>query len=270
MTANASTLDFSTVEGDWVSVTELPFGVSRVRAQRVGPVLVVNAHGAGGPVYGDWGTAEANGIFVMQSGAGIVFTAEFDGETVCSQLQSYRALGVLAVHVFHRFIDGSGRRDFFTREHYVRAEGRRSQPTRPRLTSPVAGEGFPAELLAGEHDASALLDTWLPVDPPAKGIARLVITQSDDSVTVRAQGVGAADAGGPATVDWGEAIAHVYSDVTNPEGPPAILTTFDHGDRLVHLEIRQYLGTLIVGEYVEFTDGAGRSDYFIREVYVHE
>lgn len=251
--------DFSTIEGDWISVTRLPFGISRVHARPAGGTLAVHAHGAGGPGRDDWGSVDANGVFMMGSGAGFVFTAEFENETMWRQLQSYRSMGVLSVTGFHRFMDGSGRRDFFTREHYVRADRLRSV----RRPSAPAGEDFPAALLTQDHDPGGLLGTWYPADPPAKVIALLDCEPADGGLMVRARGTGT---DGPA--DWGATVARLYSDIADPNGPPAVLATFDRGDRLVHLDFRAHMGVLVVGEYIEFTDGSGRSDRFVRECYV--
>lgn len=252
-------LDFSTIEGDWVSMTGLPFGISQVRTRRAGGTLTVQAYGAGGPGQDDWGSVDASGVFMMRSGAGFVFTAEFENKTMRRQLQSYRAMGVLSVTGFHRFTDDSGRRDFFTREHYVRADRLRSVH-KPRTR---AGDDFPAALLSGDHDPSGLVGVWQPTEPPAKVIAQLDCEPADGGLLVRAQGTGT---DGP--VDWGATVARLYADIADPSGIPAVLATFDRGDRLVHLDFREHMGVLVVGEYTEYTDGSGRPDSFLREVYV--
>ncbi|MGH3388537.1 MAG: hypothetical protein ACRDOO_06635 [Actinomadura sp.] len=251
--------DFSTIEGDWISVTGLSFGISRVHTRRAGEGLIVHAYGAGGPGPDDWGSVDANGIFIMRPSAGFVFTAEFENETMRRQLQSYRSAGLLSVTGFHRFTDDSGRRDFFTREHYVRADRLRSvrkPPTR-------AGDDLLATLLSSGHDSSGLVGTWLPANPPAKVIAQLDCAPADGGLMVSVQGTGT---DGPS--DWGTTVARLYADIADPRGLPAALATFDQGDRLVHLDFREHMGVLVVGEYTEFTDGSGRPDYFIREVYI--
>jgi hypothetical protein len=90
----------------------------------------------------------------------------------------------------------------------------------------------------------------------------LECTRADGGLTVRAQGVGA---DGP--VDWGTADAHLYADAHYLDNAPAFLATFDHGYMRVHLQARINRGVLVVGEYTEFTDASGRSNYFIRECY---
>jgi hypothetical protein len=251
---SAAALDLAPVEGDWVSVTDLAGGISRLRARERDGSLIVSARGHGEPRPGEWGETEAV-VFAnaLESTAGYAFTATFDGEQVSSQLQTYQGLGVLVVHAFHRHTDDSGRRDYFTREFYVPPHG------------PPADEGpaLRSEPVVGNDDPGDLLGTWQGLAPAAtRSIGLLECTRADGRLIVRAQGVGA---GGP--VDWGTAHAHLYADAHYLDNPPAFLVTFDHGYMRVHLQARINRGVLVVGEYTEFTDASGRSNYFIRECY---
>jgi hypothetical protein len=254
-TREPTSIELTAVKGDWISTTGLAGGVPRFRCREHDGSLVVGASGYGEPRPGDWGEVRADGVFAnaIQSTAAMAFTATFDGPQVSSQLHSYLALGVLTGHTFHRFTDGSGRRDYFTREFYVRAEG--EQPA-------TAGD-FPAALRSGRNDPGRLLGTWRCLAPAAyKSILTLECDLVGGDFAVRAYGVGV---DGP--VDWGVAPAHLYADAAYPDYPPAFLATFDHGYMRVHLQARINRGVLVVCEFTEFTDGSGRSDYFIREGY---
>jgi len=165
------------------------------------------------------------------------------------------------VHAFHQFTDASGRRDYFTREFYVSSAEQRTDSD----PSGSGGDGgdLPAALRAGDNDPSELLGTWNGLaSTVTKSISTLECALVDGAFTVRADGVGA---DGP--VDWGASGAFHYADAHYLDNPPAFLATFDHGYMQVHLQARINRGVLVVGEYTQFTDGSGRSDYFIRECY---
>jgi hypothetical protein len=255
-------LDLSGVTGDWISVTGLGGGVAWIRNRAHDGSLVVSATGQGEPRPGEWGEVRADGVFAnaLDSAACMAFLATFDDGRVSSTLESYQAVGVMTGHTFHRFTDGSGRRDYFTREFYVPAAGRR----------PVDSGEFPASLRSGRNDPSRLLGTWTGLAPAAtKSIATLECGMVDGEFAVRADGVGA---DGP--VDWGTTAADLYADaafvdypLASLEYPPAFLATFDHGYMRVHLQARINRGVLVVCEFTQFTDGSGRSDYFIRECF---
>jgi hypothetical protein len=251
----ARPLDLTGVTGDWISVTGLGGGVARIRTRaRDDGALAVSARGQGEPRPDEWGEEPADTYTnALQSRTCMAFTATFEGPRISSTVESYQAVGVLTGHTFHRFTDGSGMRDYFTREFYVPAAGRRPEPS---------GD-FPDALRSGSNDPSGLLGTWTCLAPDTtKSIATLECGMVDGEFTVRADGVGA---DGP--VDWGTTRAGLYSDAAFPDNPPAFLATFDHGYMRVHLQARINRGVLVVCEFTKFTDDSGRSDYFIRECY---
>ncbi|HZB28663.1 MAG TPA: hypothetical protein VE465_00710, partial [Streptosporangiaceae bacterium] len=124
---------------------------------------------------------------------------------------------------------------------------------------------FPDALRSGSNDPSGLLGTWTCLAPNAtKSITAMECHMVDGEFTVRAYGFGA---DGP--VDWGTTRGGLYADAAAPHDPPAFIATFDHGYMRVHVEARINRGVLVVCEFTKFTDGSGRSDYFIRECYRH-
>lgn len=253
-------LDLTPVVGDWVSTTGLAGGVSRFRAGERDGSLLVGASGYGASRGGDWGEVPARSFAnTLRPGPDQVFAAfvaTFDGTGVRTQLESYLALGLATGHAFHRFTDGSGRRDYFTREFYIAATGDR------RPVEPASTDIHPL-LRTGANEPGALLGTWDALAPTTtKGIARLEIVPGGDDVLVRAYGVGA---GGP--VDWGTTRAELYADAHYLDNAPAFLADFDHGYMRVHLQARINRGCLVVCVFTTFTDGSGRSDYFVRECF---
>jgi hypothetical protein len=255
VTGAARPLDLTDLTGDWISLTGLGGGVASYRARVCDDgSLAVSARGQGEPRPGAWGEAPAHAYAkALRSRECMAFTATFEGPRTTSTLEGYLAVGVVTGHVFHRFTDGSGWRDYFSREFYVSADGRQPEPP---------GD-FPDALRSGSNDPSELLGTWTCLAPAAaKSVAALECGLVDGEFTVRADGFGA---DGP--VDWGTTSAALYADGAHPDYPPAFLATFDHGYMRVHLQGRINRGILVICEFTQFTDDSGRSDYFIRECY---
>jgi hypothetical protein len=249
-------------DSDWESATRLSYGVSRVRTRRVDGAVAVRAYGGGQPRPGDWGEVAADGVFALTAGSGYALTATFDGAAISSHLQTNQVHGVMSVHAFHRFTDGSGGRDYYTREFYVPATPSGHRPPVGRGAEPPAGTGLPSALLTGANDPGGLLGTWTALDRENMRIPALECTLTGGGFTVRAFG---ATREGP--LDWGTTRAHVYADAAAPFGPPAFLATFERDDRRVHLQFRPYNGIAVVAEYTAFTDGSGRPDFYARECY---
>ncbi|HEX5119991.1 MAG TPA: hypothetical protein VFW65_32795 [Pseudonocardiaceae bacterium] len=258
--AERGPLDLTPVVGDWVSTTGLAGGVSGFRARGHEGALLIGARGYGATRGGDWGEVEAQAFAnTLLPGPGQVcaaFTATFHGPHVRTQLESYLALGLATGHAFHRFAEDSGRRDYFTREFYIGATADR------RPVEPTCADLHPL-LRTGRNEPGALLGTWAALAPAVtKGIATLEVVPDGADVLVRAYGVGA---DGP--VDWGTTRAELYADAHYLDNAPAFLATFDHGYMRVHLQARINRGCLVVCVFTTFTDGSGRSDYFVRECF---
>jgi hypothetical protein len=233
-----------------------------VRTRRIGDKLMVGATGAGEPRPGDWGEVAADGVFALATPTGFAFMASFDGAATgaatSSRLYTNQAHGVMAVHGFHRFIDGSGRRDYFTREFYGPAPGDEGGDPAAFPTS-WSADSFPAALLSGVNDPSGMAGTWKVMDQENMNISVLDCRAAGGELTVRAYG--------PDGGDWGETRADLYADSAHPDGLPAFLATFDRGDRRVHVQVRDYYGIGMCLAYTEFTDGSGRTDFYHREAF---
>jgi hypothetical protein len=247
-------LDLAPVEGEWVSASEVTGGVAWLRTRACDGTLLVSASGASdGPRPGAWEEVPADLVVAREPGsfAAYAFCVAFEGGPAAVRLQTYQGLGVLVVHAFHRFTDGSGRCDYFTREFYVPAEG------------PLAAGGArPPRDLPARYDAAGLLGVWTVLDPAPEGVAMLQCSPHSHGIAIRAHGTGEA---GP--VDWGTAEVRLYADAANPQGPPAFLVTFDRPSTRVHLQARVNRGVLVVGEYIEPPRAGGEVGHFARECY---
>lgn len=252
-------LDLAPVAGDWVSTTGLAGGVSRFHARGHDGSLLISANGYGPDRAGDWGEVKAQAFAnSLRTGPGHAFTAfiaTFEGGQVRTQLESYLALGLATGHAFHRFPAGSGRRDYFTREFYIAQTGSRRPVEASTDIHPL--------LRTGANEPGALLGIWEALAPTVtKGLYSLEVVPDGDDVLVQAYGVGP---DGP--VDWGTTRGELYADAHYLDNAPALLATFDHGYMKVHLQARINRGSLVVCIFTTFTDGSGRSDYFVRECF---
>ncbi|MGH3388536.1 MAG: hypothetical protein ACRDOO_06630 [Actinomadura sp.] len=250
-------LDLVPENDDWISVSRRSHGVARVRTHRADKALMVHGTGGGEPHPGDWGEVEADGVFALRHGAGgYAFAATFDGATTSTRLETNIVHGCMGLHAFHRFTDGSGRRDYFTREFFV--------PTADwqRDSTPGDGTPFPAALRTGTNDPARILGTWTILDSANMTISSLECALVDGEFAVRAYGP---EPDRP--VDWGTASAQLYADGANPGEPPSFLADFELEDRRVHLQGRYYLGVIAGAQYHEFTDDSGRPDFMTRDVF---
>jgi hypothetical protein len=255
--------DESAADVDWISFTRLSYGIAQVCTRRVGDTLMVGAAGAGEPRPGDWGEVAADGVFALPTPTGFAFMATFDGSatgaaTSC-RLYTNQAHGVLAVHGFHRFTDGSGRRDYFTREFYAPTAGDRADGEPPAFPTAWSDDSLPAALLTGANDPGAVAGSWINMDRNTMRISALECRSAGGDLLVRAYG--------PDGDDWGETRADLYADSSHPDGMPAVLATFELGDRRVYIQLRDYYGLGICLEYARFTDGSGRTDFYHREAF---
>lgn len=246
-------LDLAPLAGRWVGVTGLIDGLSWLQAEAHSEGLIVSARGHGEPGPGTWGRVRAH-VFAngMHSAQGHAFIADFDRGQLRTHIQTYKALGLMVVHAFHRFTGGSQQAAYFTREFFVPDDGASAEPGRYESGTSCG---------VGSSDPATLTGTWHALAPAgSQRIAALECSVADGQLQARADGVGA-----NGLVNWGEAAAYVYADAHYADNPPAFLTTFEHDSMRIHVQARLNRGVLVVCEYTEFTDG--RRGSFIRECY---
>ena len=114
----------------------------------------------------------------------------------------------------------------------------------------------------GPVDPSPLTGTWLNTDKRTGGITKLVLTQNDGALMVRA--FGACD---PAPCDWGEVRGAAFSSgVASPEGM-AFTAFYQFGFLETFLAVYLKGGILVLDSFNTFNDHSGRSNYFSREFF---
>jgi hypothetical protein len=111
-------------------------------------------------------------------------------------------------------------------------------------------------------DPSPLVGTWLNTDKQTRGIAKLVLTQKDGALKVRAFG-----ACEPALCDWGEVAGVAFSSGVGSSEGMAFTALFDFGFMETLLAVYLKGGILVLDSFNTFRDDSGRSNYFSREFF---
>lgn len=123
--ADAPRVDPSAVLGAWTAADRASEGVVRVELSAGSEGrLAVRAWGAGdepGEPPRDWGEVEGElYAATVAGGPAAGFTARYDFGFLETLLTAYFKGGLLVLDTFNRFLDGSGRPPYFTREFYHR------------------------------------------------------------------------------------------------------------------------------------------------------
>lgn len=112
-------LDLSSLIGRWKNTNSATRGISEIIISEDGKNLRVQTFGAGASGPRDWGERQATTYAYGVSGnivAGFELTYDFGSqETLVSAIHNR---GVLVIHSYHRFKDGSGRSNFISKEFF--------------------------------------------------------------------------------------------------------------------------------------------------------
>jgi hypothetical protein len=113
-------VDPAPLVGTWVSYDPAEQGLARVVIAGDGERgMTVRAFGVGSPGFVDWGEVAASpfaGGVALREAVG--FTAVYDLEGMRVMLAAYLNKRLLVVDAYTRFHHGSGRVDFFARDHF--------------------------------------------------------------------------------------------------------------------------------------------------------
>lgn len=118
-------------------------------------------------------------------------------------------------------------------------------------------------ILAALHSPvqrTALEGIWTNRDKATRGLVKLVITVTDETIEVHAFG-----ACHPAPCDWGNVSGIAYAQSVASRSAVAFTAIYNFGHAQQILTGHLDAGLLVVQEFAHFTDGSGRSDYFAVE-----
>lgn len=107
-----------------------------------------------------------------------------------------------------------------------------------------------------------LVGTWVNVNPNARGIAKIVITDEGGSLKIHAYGVCH-----PTPCDWGANKGRPYSTATNSETGKAFSARYRFGFSIAHLSgvLSSDGRRLTVQSFTHFIDGSNRYDYYVTD-----
>src|SRR5205807_2173375 len=244
----------------WRPTDPQPHVVREVRIHGTAEALSVEFFGAGASIVpSSFPVIRANSIFAANpsSREGMSFFAECVCGYMVSRFQGNVNLGLLVLAGFHDFKDGSAHSNYFSREFFYCAEGPQAQPS--GLEAPITATG------SRQLDVGSLLGRWRNTNSSSLGIATIEICEREQSLGIRAYGVGESGA-----VDWGETLGSAYAKDCFSSDAMAFSSGFDSREIYCHLQANVKQGVLVVAYFTEFKDGSGRSNYFSREFYYKE
>lgn len=115
----AAKLDLSSLFGRWKNTNSATRGISEIVIREDGKNLRVQTFGACASGPRDWGESLATAYAYNVAGdivAGFELTYDFGSqETLVTAIHNR---GVLVIHAYHRFKDGSGRSNFISKEFF--------------------------------------------------------------------------------------------------------------------------------------------------------
>jgi hypothetical protein len=258
------------VLGTWVNTNANTRSVKQViiTPNRIGNVNV-DAFGACVPTLCEWGAVPAivygpnvsakTGATFQTNQRFLASGKEWSRTTLLGNVARTASGGLLlSLRELTVFEDGSGRKNYTVTETFVRSDGGKVS----RLGNPVASyvRGNPPLLV------SAALGNWKNTSLTG-ALVSIKITGTTASPVVEAFGRCS-----PTPCDWGKVRAIAYGpSISAPTGNTALAPyRFSFKNTQLVITYSRALKTerLTVGEYNEFTDGSGRSNYAITETFV--
>jgi len=111
-------------------------------------------------------------------------------------------------------------------------------------------------------DSSQLVGTWWSTDKGTRGIRKLVLSEENGLLLVRAFGACL-----PELCDWGKIVAVPYAANVTSREAMAFTARYDFGFMETTLAVYMKGGILVLDSFNAFKDSSGRCDYFTREFY---
>jgi hypothetical protein len=286
--------DVTPMLGVWRNTNHSTWGIARAELSRRDATVYMRVWGAD-PTTGsthDWGEAAVEEIYTDGPFSSRVcgFVVMFDLGHARTRIEANMDHGLSVLAAFTTFTDGSGRANYLTREFYHSVQN--PDPTGATASSPSPGTTGVAAAraddrllaLSGGVDPRPLAHRWINPDLARGNLSEVLCTLREGQLYVQVTATGP-----DGLIDWGEAPATVYLDVTAtgavrardlPRGSyadlpvtdaavPAFTATYDHGFMRAKLHFRLNIGLLVAAIFSEFTDGSGRASYYNREVFIH-
>ena len=115
---------------------------------------------------------------------------------------------------------------------------------------------------AGPIDASGLIGTWVNSNPDTNGIARMVMSESGENLSLQTYAIGP---GG--LIDWGTTDVTVFGSTAASGAGAGFTCLYDFGFAETRLQGMIMKGLLVLAQFHSFKDDSNRSGYFVREYF---
>ena len=111
-------------------------------------------------------------------------------------------------------------------------------------------------------DVSPFIGIWVNTKKDTTGFVKLVISESDGRLALRAFG-----SSSPELSDWGEVMADVFAENISAHEAMSFSAVYDFGFMETYLQSNLKQGTLVIATCNKFKDDNGRSNYYTREFF---
>ena len=115
---------------------------------------------------------------------------------------------------------------------------------------------------AGPIGVSGLAGTWVNSNPDTSGVARMVVTQSGEGLSLRVYAIGP-----DGLIDWGAVDIQVFTASPSSRAATGFTCLYDFGFVETRLQAMILKGLIVLAQLHRFKDGSGRVDYFVREYF---
>jgi hypothetical protein len=115
---------------------------------------------------------------------------------------------------------------------------------------------------AGPIDASGLIGTWINSNPDTTGIARMMMSEAGNKLTLQTFAIGPDD-----LIDWGTTDVTVVGSSAASRAGAGFICVYDFGFAETRLQGMIMKGLLVLAQLHSFKDDSKRLGYFVREYY---
>ena len=114
----------------------------------------------------------------------------------------------------------------------------------------------------GAIDGTGLIGTWVNSNPDTQGVARLVVTESDGSLLVRAMAIGP-----EGLIDWGAVPVTLFGSSAGSRVAAGFACRYDFGFAETLLQGMILKGLVVLAQFHTFKDDSNRAGFFVREYF---
>jgi hypothetical protein len=115
----AARLELSSLAGRWVNTNTATRGIAQILIREQADRLHVQVFGASAAGAQDWGERPATAYAYRVAGDIVAgFELTYDFGTQAALVTAIHNRGVLVIHTYHRFQDGSGRSNYISKEFF--------------------------------------------------------------------------------------------------------------------------------------------------------